>query len=246
MRHILITGASSGIGRQLALDYANPNTTLSLCGRDKNRLDEITHQCTEKGAHVTSKIIDVSNRSAMQEWVLAIDNALPLDMIIANAGVGLTATGYEAAEQTFAINIDGVVNTIHPALTKMEERSHGQVVLISSVAGYIGLPSAPAYSASKNFVRSYGEALRGKLASKGIQVNVACPGFVKSRLTDQNKFRMPFLMNTNKAAKIIINGIDKNKGRIVFPWPMLIGIKILSILPYPLYEMIVKKLPNKS
>lgn len=246
MTHILITGASSGIGEALALEYAAHDITLTLCGRNKDRLQDVKDACFAKGATVNTRIIDVTDKKAMYEWITKSDKTLQIDMIIANAGVGLYGEDVATAEKTFAINIDGVLNTIHPILPIMEQRGHGQVVLMASIAGYVGLPSAPAYSASKNFVRAYGEALRGQLAAKGIKINVVCPGFVVSRLTDQNKFKMPFLMATEKAAKIIVKGLTKNKGRIAFPWQMVALIRILIILPYPLYEYFSRRLPDKA
>lgn len=246
MKHILITGASSGIGEALALHYAAPQITLTLCGRDKTRLNHVADACKSKGATMHTKIINVSDKAAMQTWITQADEALPLNLVIANAGVGLTQTGYDAADQTFAINMDGVVNTIHPILPRMEKRGRGQVALMASIAGYVGLPSAPAYSASKNFVRAYGEALRGQLAPKGVKVNVICPGFVVSRLTEHNPFYMPCLMEASKAAKIIAKGLEKNKGRIAFPWPMVLGIRLLTLMPYPLYEWVSRRLPDKA
>ena len=113
----------------------------------------------------------------------------------------------------------------------MKERKQGQIAIMSSLSGYIGLPSAPAYSASKGAVKLYGEALRGALKKDGIQVNVICPGFVESRITDKNTFYMPFKMSANKAARIIATGLINNKPRIAFPLPMVFMVWFLSVLP---------------
>lgn len=246
MKHILITGASSGIGEALVIYYADKNIMLSICGRDEKRLNDVADKCRDKGAIVDTKIIDVVDKDMMNDWILNRDNETPIDLVIANAGIGLTATGYNAAEETFAVNMNGVINTIHPILPKMEERGRGQIVLISSLAGYRGLPSAPAYSASKSFVKAYGEALRGKLKSSDLKVNIVCPGFVKSRLTDQNKFKMPGIIDANQSAEIIADGLKKNKGIIAFPWYMVFGVWFLSILPQCIAEFITTKLPNKA
>ncbi len=246
MTHILITGASSGIGESLALHYAKTGVTLSLCARNEERLLEVTRRCQDKGATVHPRIMNVTDKDAMSEWIIAADKSLPLTLVIANAGIGLNARGYKAAEETFDVNIHGVVNTIHPILPRMEKRRTGQIALVSSMAGYVGLPSAPPYSASKNFVRAYGEALRGQLAPLGVKINVICPGFVRSRLTERNRFKMPFLMDAPQAARVIADGLTRNKGRIAFPWPMMVMVRTLTLLPYPLYEWISRRLPDKA
>jgi short-subunit dehydrogenase len=245
MKHILITGASSGLGEALARHYASDNVLLSLCGRDKTRLDTIGKQCKKLGATTHTKIIDVTDKTAMDTWITARDKKYPIDIIIANAGISGTDNSLTSAEKIFDINMGGVVNTIHPIIPRMVERRTGQIALISSLAGYKGLSSAPAYSASKVFVKGYGEALRGKLSLDDIKVNVICPGFVRSRITDQNDFPMPGFMEADKAAKIIVNRLSKNKAIIAFPWFMRFGAWFLSILPAFIAEWITDLLPQK-
>ncbi len=246
MKHILITGASSGIGEALAQYFATPNTRLSICGRDETRLNDIAKRCEGLGAKIHAKIIDVSNKQDMHQWINACDDDAPIDLIIANAGISGVDDSLESAEKIFDINMNGVVNTIHPIIPKMIERTCGQIVLISSLAGYKGLSSAPAYSASKCFVKAYGEALRGRLAPSGVKVHVVCPGFVRSRITDENDFPMPGFMEANKAVKIIALGLSKNKPIIAFPWFMRFGVWFLSALPVILSEWLVNRLPRKS
>jgi short-subunit dehydrogenase len=118
--------------------------------------------------------------------------------------------------------------------------------MVSSLAGYRGWPSAPAYTASKGAVRFYGEALRGALPNKNIQINVICPGFVRSHITDKNDFPMPFFMESDKAAKIIAKGLAKNKSRIAFPLPTVFGVWFMSILPDGLAQKILAYAPRKE
>lgn len=234
-KNILITGASSGIGQALADAYAAEGVTLYITGRNKRRLNQAAKALKAKGAYVVAKIIDVTDDKTMAQFIREADKKTPLDLVVANAGVGVQQgdfkTMHEAAKYILAINVGGVFNTVHPALSAMKKRRKGQIAIVSSLAGYVGIPGSPLYSATKNAVRAYGEALRGAFADQGVEVNVICPGWVRSRITERNKFEMPFFMEAAPAAKIIKRGLAKNKGRIVFPWPMVALVKTLSILP---------------
>lgn len=251
-KFILITGASSGIGEALALQYAGPGIFLALSGRNEERLTHVSRRCIEKGAHVESAVLDVANRKAMEEWLLSVDVRYPLDLVIANAGISggtggvMNGEPVDQAREIFDVNLIGVLNTISPILPRMIERHKGQLAFISSMAGFRGFPSAPAYSASKGAVRFYGEALRGSLSPAGIRVSVICPGFIKSRMTDANDFEMPLLMETDKAAQIMIAGLRANKGRISFPFVMAFGVWFLALLPDFLAQKILTRLPAKG
>lgn len=220
-KNIVITGASSGIGAALAREYAAAGVHLGLLGRNAERLAETRVDCEAQGATVQTASIDVTAAEALGAWLEDFDTAHPIDLMVANAGIsGGKSKPDNAAELTrriFATNIDGVVNSIHPVAPKMAERKRGQIAIISSLAAMRGLPSAPAYSASKAAVRAYGEALRGSLGKQGVKVNVICPGYIKTPLTDVNTFPMPFLMTAEKAAKIIRRGLERNRSRLAFP-----------------------------
>lgn len=250
-KHIVITGASSGIGEGLALDYARGGVMLSITGRNKERLDQVAKGCVEKGAGVNAKIIDVADASAMEQWLHEIDDKHRVDLIIANAGVSGGIAGNKKPEtrteigHVFDVNLNGVLNTIHPLMDKMVERRSGQIAIMSSLAGYRGWPGAPAYCASKAAVKSYGESLRTNLAKYDVKMNVICPGFIKSRITDANGFPMPFLLDTDKAVRIIIKGLARNKSRISFPWPTRFIAWFLSILPDFLAHKILARSPSK-
>lgn len=249
-RSLVVTGASSGIGGALALEYAGPGVALALTGRDGARLEAVAALCRGKGATVTAAVLDVTDRAAMAGWLAAVDAAAPVDLVVANAGISAgTGEGTETAEQArriMAVNWDGVLNTLHPLLPAMRARGRGQIALMASLAGFRGLPGAPAYCASKAAVRIYGESLRGELAGEGIGVTVICPGFVKSRMTAVNRFPMPFLMETQDAARTIRRGLARNRPRIAFPWPMAAAVWLLAMLPPGWTDAALARAPRKG
>lgn len=249
-KHILITGASSGIGTALAQYYADAGVHLYITGRNKDRLHEVKRKCESMGAVVNAQIINVTDEVKMADWVSQIPQ---LNLVIANAGISggtggrLDGEPISEARRIMDVNLYGVLNTIEPALAKMKSQDEGgQIALVSSLAGFRGWPSSPAYSASKGAVRFYGEALRGALRRTNIKVNVICPGFVTSRITDQNDFPMPLKMEANKAAGIIARGLSKNKGRICFPLPMHFMSWFIGVLPDALAQKLLAIAPAKS
>lgn len=248
-KNIVITGASSGLGRALAVHYAKTGMILHLQGRNAVRLEETAKICRSKGAMVHTGLCDVTNGAAVKNWLEKVDKISPVDLVIANAGIsagsGIHGEGEDQLRRIFAVNIDGVVNTIEPLLPKMAARRHGQVAVMSSIAGFRGLPSCPAYSASKMCVRALGEAWRGLYASKGIEVSVICPGYVATPMTERNTFPMPFIMSAEKAARIIAEGLEKNKARIVFPLALYFPLWLLTCLSPALTDWLFSRLPAK-
>ncbi len=234
-RNILITGASSGLGAALALEYAAPGVTLFLSGRHKERLETTAGEASAKGARVDARLLDVRNAASMAAWIEDCEAVAPVDLVIANAGIsaGTHKGGDKVASdrEVLATNIDGVLNTIDPLLPHMKARGKGQVAIMASLAGFRGMPGAAAYGASKAAVRVYGEALRGEMAPFGVEVNVICPGFVKTPMTDVNACPMPFLMAADKAARIMRRGLERNKARIAYPWPMALLVWLFAAAP---------------
>jgi short-subunit dehydrogenase len=246
---ILITGASSGLGEALAYLYAAPGVTLFLSGRDGARVAAVAERCVDLGAEARPRRLDVRNDAAMADWVYSCDREDALNLVIANAGISGGSRYGESARQTrdvFAVNVDGVLNTVLPAIDIMRRRRSGQIALMASLAGYRGMPGAPAYAASKAAVKAWGEGLRGWLADDGVGVTVICPGFVESRMTDANEFRMPFLMATEEAARRMKRGIDANRARVAFPWPMVATVWALAALPPSWVDPVLRKLARKG
>lgn len=250
--NILITGASSGIGEALALAAAQRGASvLFLCGRNAERLESVARRCKELGSkNVFYEIIDVSDEAAMVDWIKRCDAMAPLEFVFANAGI---ATGKEITpniRKTFDINIGGCLNTVLPTIdifrASPSNRRRRQIVLTASMAAYGPLSTCPAYSGTKAAVKTWGLSLRGMLKREGIAVNVICPGFIRSRITDRNTCPMPFFMEADKAANIIINRVLRNVGLIAFPWQMRLPTWWLSTLPWRIAEMISSLLPEKN
>lgn len=249
-KNILITGAGSGIGRALAIAYSKADVNLFLCGRNLEKLQATKILCEELKANVVLEILDVACEVATKNWIEQIEKNYALDLVIANAGISAgTAGGTESFSQVkkiFATNVDGVLNIIHPAIERMKERKKGQIALVSSLAGFRGLPSSPAYSATKSAVRVYAESLRGNLAQFGIEVNAICPGYIKTPMTDVNEFPMPFLMRVDECAEIIKNGLEKNKSRIAFPFGLYFVVWLATLLSTKITDPIFARLPAKK
>jgi short-subunit dehydrogenase len=225
---IVITGASSGIGEALARDYAAPGVALALCGRNAEPLRIVAEVCRAKGAIVDTGELDVADRAATAAWLTSFDDAHPVDLVIANAGVSIdkdnsSLDDFAIVRKTFAINVDGVFNTVEPLIGRLMARQRGQIAVVSSLAGFIGLPYSASYNASKAAVRVWGESIRYVLRKSGIGVSVICPGFVVSRITADAPFPMPFLMSAERASAIIRRGLARDKARIAFP----VGTKAL-------------------
>lgn len=249
-RSLLITGASSGIGRALAQEFAAPGCHLALTGRNRDRLEAVAENCRAAGAEVSPGCIDVREAERLRDWMTEIDGQHPLDLVIANAGIsGGTGGGGENDQQLreiFAINVDGVINTVLPAVSLMAARGRGQIALMASLAAFRGFPGAPAYCASKAAVRIWGEALAGSLHGQGIAVSVICPGYVKSSMTDANDFAMPLLMPAEKAAGIIRRGLARGAPRIAFPLRLYLLLRFVAALPPAWTDPLMRRLPEKT
>ena len=245
--HVLITGASSGIGAALARAYAAPGVRLALFGRDEGRTREVAEACRAKGALVAAVLADVTDRDAMSAAVGLVDDAHPIDLAVANAGVsGAMLGGGRGVERLFAVNVMGVVHTVEPLLPRMTRRGRGQVALMSSLASFVSRPGTAAYCASKAAVRIWGEGLRERVAPSGVLVSVVCPGFVDTPLTRRNPFPMPMLMGAEESAALIKDRLARGDARIGFPWPMYQGARLAGLLPAWLRHRATGRWPGKE
>lgn len=229
-KNIVISGASSGIGAELAIQLAGQGVTLCLLGRDAERLNEVCEKCQTQGASASTHIVDVRDDQHMHDLLLELDDQHLFDLVIASAGVGRQYEDTDFIRFTTEINVFGVLNMVEPLLPRLKERNKGQVAVLSSLAGFRTFGRPAGYSASKAWVRLYGEALRGQYAKYGVGVSVVCPGFVKTPMV-QNAPKNMSVMPVEKAVEKIIRGLKRNNGRIIFPFHQAFFIWLISTLP---------------
>jgi short-subunit dehydrogenase len=233
---IVITGATSGIGAAFALHYAQPGVTLGLLGRRQDRLAEVTARCQDQGAAVIGEPLDVRDGVSMRTFAEQfVARASGVDLVIANAGVGrpddLLSGDIGSHAQQFEINVIGVINTLIPFVPQMIRQQHGHLVAIASVAGFRALPGSTTYAATKIAVRTLMEGYGWALQPHGITVTSINPGFVVSEMTDNNDFKMPFLLSTDAAVRKMVRAIQRKRRVYTFPWQMAILARLLPYLP---------------
>ncbi len=233
-RSALVTGASSGMGRGLALALAARGTHVVAAARRQAQLDSLVDEIAQAGGAAEALALDVADSDATHAAVRALDQRLPLDLVIANAGVGDATPArkleWRRVKQQLDVNLTGACATIVGALPGMVERGTGHIVGIASVAAFRGLPQFAAYSASKAGLRTFLEGLRLDLHGSHIYVTTICPGFVKTEMTANNKGPMPFVVELDKAVRVILRAIDHQVGERAFPWPLVAAIKTTKLL----------------
>jgi short-subunit dehydrogenase len=256
-RTVVITGASSGIGKAIALRCAAQGDRLALLGRHKARLTDVARTCSSLGSVVHTALIDVRARQEMSSWLEGFDQLSPVDLLFANAGVmsgrppeGLLEDQIDSLS-LFETNVLGVVNTVHPLLPRMIARGRGQIAIIGSLAGFVPVPDAPSYCASKAAVMNYGLALRSLLGPKGVRISVVCPGYVETPMTAQEQGAKPFKMPAEQAAELIMRGLERNQAVIAFPFWLTLMSRLGGLLPdwvrqrtQEPHRFTVSKLPN--
>lgn len=267
---LLITGASSGIGRALALAYARDGASLVLLGRDAERLEAAARACLAVGAQeAETYVADVRDRDAMARIVQSAHDKRPIEILIANAGV---ATGLspgqivetpEAVRAMLAINVAGIFNTVEPAIAPMCARKSGRIAIVGSMAGVRALPHSPAYCAAKACVHMWADCLRAQLASHGVHVALIVPGYVKTPMSARTIVKTPFsaraaakpsasgsvdtwqpgALSDEDAARIIKRGLERRRGVIAFPRYMYWAMRLFSFLPAALVDGVMRQFP---
>ena len=240
---VWITGASSGIGRQLALDLARMGVTVAVSARSADVLAELSG----KYATVHSYPLDVTDLDACRKAAESIETDIgPVDLLIAAAGVWIIRDvadfNAEDSARAMRINYEGTVNAVDAVLPSMIARKSGHIALIASVAGYRGLPRAVTYAPSKAALICMAETLRPDAARHGIKVQVVNPGFVRTPMTDVNDFPMPFLIEPEDASQRILAGLKSSRFEVVFPLRLAVIMKLLRLLPYGLYFWLMQRL----
>jgi short-subunit dehydrogenase len=237
MKAVFITGGTTGMGMELAKLYAKKGWKVGVCGRDRTKYEE--HFQTYQDI-VSYYQVDVANRAELKAAIADFSKSIGLDLLIANAGIGYKfktkIPDFEWSYKMVNVNLLGVMYAFEAALDVMVPRSKGQLVAISSIAGYNGLPGVSAYSATKAAVQKYCESLHIDLRQFNINVTTICPGFVDTPLTQSNRHKMPFIMTAPKAAELIARAIEKKKMVYAFPFFFATIVRILGMLPRTWYR----------
>ena len=247
-QRVVITGASSGIGRALALEYARRGATLGLLARRRDVLEQFAATLPSRCYYYAVNVRDAKAMlAAGEDFVSRVGTP---DVVIANAGISAGTSTAEpddttVFEEILATNLTGMMLTFQPFVEAMQCEGRGTLAGIASVAGFRGLPGAAAYSASKAAAMTYLESLRVELRHSGVRVVTVCPGYVATPMTAINPYPMPFLMKADDAARSIISAIDRGKRFHVLPWQMALAGWALRKLPRSLYELLFARAPRK-
>jgi len=246
---IFITGASSGIGAALAAHYAGEGAVLGLCARRLSSTQALLERLRAAGACYP---VDVTDASSLQAAAADFTRRFGTpDIVIANAGIGagtLTENPEDLAvfRKIIDTNVLGMVATFQPFVEPMRARASGTFVGIASVAGFRGLPGGGAYSASKSAAITYLESLRVELHGSGISVVTICPGYIRTPMTAANRYRMPFLIDADDAARRMARLIAAKRRFAVVPWPMALVSVVLRRLPRWLFDRLFAHAPRKA
>ncbi|MHB1285660.1 MAG: SDR family NAD(P)-dependent oxidoreductase [Leptospirales bacterium] len=242
---LFITGASSGLGRAMALEWARTGIRIGMIARRENELQKLSHEIIGMGAipfHYAGDVRDIEfMKSAARSFLSSA--GIP-DLIIANAGIrGAVSTALESDQgEIMGVNYFGVKNTLLPFLPDLIKRKRGQILVISSLASFLPLPGAGEYCASKSALNAWCGSLRFDLIPHGISLTTVNPGFIKTEMTRNNPYPMPFIMDAREAARIIRKKSAKNPPVINFPRLLTLSLFILSLFPTSFREKLFRHL----
>lgn len=239
---VWITGASTGIGAEVAKQLAAQNITVAISARNAETLNTLA----KTQPNLKPYQLDVTDAKAVANCFETIEHDLgPIDLIIAGAGTYKPVMAADMTpdifQSTMAVNFLGVTNVLCAVVPAMKKRKRGHIAWIASVAGYSGLPKAASYGPSKAALINLAECLKPELNVDGIEVSIVNPGFVKTPLTAQNDFEMPFLMEVEEAARLTIAGLTKKQFEISYPKTFVRILKTLKLLPYSLYFWLIRR-----
>lgn len=243
----LLTGASSGIGSALAKRMAARGVEVWLAARRKEVLDGEVAEITRAGGKAHAVVLDVSRPEETERAVTDLDAEVGgFDLVIANAGIGgrsgpAMAQDLPDLRRLFETNFFGAIATLLPLVPRMVERRAGHLVGVSSLAAEIPLPAAVDYGTSKAALSFFLESLAADVKPRGVDVTIVHPGFVRTPLTDKNKFSMPFLVEVDEAARIIDRGIEKRARFVRFPLGLKAGITSSKLMPRAMRDAIVNR-----
>ena len=240
-----ITGASSGIGAATARVLAAPGRRIALTARRRDALEALAEELRKTGATVEVHPADVTDRQAVLSAGEHIAASLgAVDVLFSCAGdyEPFDATKFDSAriEHTMRVNYSGTMHCVQAVLPAMIARRAGYLVIVSSIVGYRGLPNSSPYSATKAALINFFEGLRFDLKRHRIDVSLVNPGFVKTDLTDKNEFPMPFRITAPEAAQKIVAGMEKRRREIHFPWQFTWTMKLLRVIPFPIYSWLIQ------
>jgi short-subunit dehydrogenase len=243
---VLITGASSGIGRGLAIEFGKRKATVGLVARRAETLQEIVNEIESSGGKGFALPGDVQEASSVKASADKLrSEAGPIDLLIANAGIGATTDAADLNPDEVAkvikVNVLGAANSVAAVVPEMISRGQGHLVVISSLAAYRGLPKSAAYCASKAAVSAFFESLRLDLQPRGIDVTIIHPGFIKTPLTAGRHAQMPFLMELDDAVQKIMEIIERRKKSAAFPWQLASIVRAGMIMPNSMYDWISRR-----
>ena len=242
----MITGASSGIGRGIALEIASRGAHPGLLARREDLLNEIVSEAKVRNVKAVAVSADVRDAKTVREAADRFRHELgPIDIMIANAGIGTSDHAVQLAPEQAAnvinINVVGAVNSVAAVLPEMVERKQGRLVAISSLAAYRGLAKSAAYCASKAALSAYFESLRIDLRHTGVGVTIIHPGFIKTDLTAGREANMPYLMDLDDAVKKIVTAIEREKKTYAFPWQLATIVRAGMLMPVAIYDWIAER-----